>query len=110
MESWALAFLALGVTAVVFLLWYAAVERLGAGRAGLFNGLIPFASLLALFVTGAGGAETSQIAGAALVLVGVVIGLLAAKRDNEPSADGSCRARRWPRLAGSRDLPAPQHY
>ncbi|MFJ6079905.1 DMT family transporter [Streptomyces sp. NPDC092369] len=107
-ELWALAFLALGVTAVVFLLWYGAVERLGAGRAGLFNGLIPFASLLALFVTGAGGAVMSQIAGAALVLVGVVIGLLATRRDNEPSADGSCPAHPRPCVAGGRDLPAPE--
>ncbi|MGW3288685.1 DMT family transporter [Streptomyces sp. NPDC001002] len=109
-ELWSLAFLAFGVTAVVFLLWYGAVERLGAGRAGLFNGLIPFASLLALFVTGAGGAAMSQIAGAALVLVGVVIGLLAAKRDNEPSVRASCRARRWPRVAGARDLPTPESH
>ncbi|MET8824529.1 DMT family transporter [Streptomyces sp. NPDC004610] len=74
-EFTALAFLALGVTTVVFLLWYAAVERLGPSRAGLFNGLVPFASLLALFLTGAGTATRYQLAGAALVLCGVVVSL-----------------------------------
>jgi drug/metabolite transporter (DMT)-like permease len=85
-EFTALAFLALGVTTVVFLLWYGAIERLGASRTGLFNGLVPFASLLALLVTGTGSAAVNQIAGAALVLAGVVVGLLAEKRDSDPSA------------------------
>jgi drug/metabolite transporter (DMT)-like permease len=83
-EFSALAFLALGVTTIVFLMWYGAVERLGAGRAGLFNGLVPLASLLALSVTGSGSAAIDQIAGAALVLLGVVLGLVAKKRDTAP--------------------------
>ncbi|MFF2847061.1 DMT family transporter [Streptomyces sp. NPDC058001] len=74
-EFAALAFLALGVTTVVFLLWYGAIERLGAGRTGLFNGLTPVASLIALSVTGTATATVHQAAGAALVLFGVVLGL-----------------------------------
>ena len=35
------------VTALAFVLWYSAVGRLGAGRAGLFTGVVP--------VTAAGG-------------------------------------------------------
>jgi poly(3-hydroxybutyrate) depolymerase len=38
------------VTAVVFLAWFAAVERLGAERTGRFNGLMPVASLTAVAV------------------------------------------------------------
>ncbi|MFE2045987.1 DMT family transporter [Streptomyces sp. NPDC059477] len=79
-EFSALAFLALAVTTVVFLLWYGAVERLGPSRAGLFNGLVPFASLLALFLTGAGTATSWQLAGAALVLFGVVVSLRPGER------------------------------
>ncbi|WP_404953993.1 DMT family transporter [Streptomyces sp. 147326] len=83
-ELSALAFLALGVTTVVFLMWYGAVERLGTGRTGLFNGLIPLASLLALSVTGTATASLNQIAGAALVLIGVAFGLRVRKRDAPP--------------------------
>ena len=39
--------LAVVVTALAFVLWYGAVQRLGAGRAGLFTGVVP--------VTAAGG-------------------------------------------------------
>ncbi|MEV7089737.1 DMT family transporter [Streptomyces sp. NPDC093085] len=74
-ESAALVFLALGVTTVVFLMWYGAVERLGAGRTGLFNGLVPTASLLALSVTGTATATPGQITGSVLVLTGVLLGL-----------------------------------
>ncbi|MEV6166671.1 DMT family transporter [Streptomyces sp. NPDC051954] len=79
-EFSALAFLALGVTTAVFLLWYGAIERLGASRTGLFNGLVPFASLVALYVTGSGTATVNQLAGAALVLFGVACSW--AKRDH----------------------------
>ncbi|MFJ9590124.1 DMT family transporter [Streptomyces acidicola] len=83
-EFSALAFLALGVTTVVYLLWYGAVERLGAGRTGLFNGLVPLASLLALSVTGTATASLNQIGGAVLVLIGVAFGLRVRKRGAPP--------------------------
>jgi hypothetical protein len=51
-ELAALVHLAGAVTAVVFLAWFAAVERLGVERTGLFNGLIPVASLIAVAVSG----------------------------------------------------------
>ena len=50
----ALAYLTIAVTALVFLAWYAAMERLGVDRTGLFNGLIPVASLAAVALTGTG--------------------------------------------------------
>ncbi|MFE3600444.1 DMT family transporter [Streptomyces sp. NPDC059142] len=80
----ALVFLALGVTTVVFLMWYGAVERLGAGRTGLFNGLVPLASLLALAVTGTTTTSLHQIAGAVLVLVGVAFGLRGGRGGTPP--------------------------
>jgi drug/metabolite transporter (DMT)-like permease len=50
----ALSYLTVAVTAVVFLAWYAAMKRLGVDRTGLFNGLIPIASLAAVALVGTG--------------------------------------------------------
>ena len=74
-ELAALAYLAVAVTAVVFGAWFAAVHRLGVERAGLFNGLIPVASLAAITLVGAGAATRAQLVGALTVLVGLLLGL-----------------------------------
>jgi drug/metabolite transporter (DMT)-like permease len=74
-ELAALLYLAVAVTAVVFVAWFSAVERLGAERTGLFNGLIPIASLIAVTVIGAGAVTGMQLAGALSVLAGVTLGL-----------------------------------
>ena len=71
----ALSYLAVVVTAVVFLAWYAAMKRLGVDRSGLFNGLIPIASLAAVALTGTGTITALQCLAALTVLAGVVLGL-----------------------------------
>jgi drug/metabolite transporter (DMT)-like permease len=71
----ALCYLAVAVTAVVFLAWYAAMQRLGVDRTGLFNGLIPVASLAAVALTGTGTITPLQFPAALTVLSGVIIGL-----------------------------------
>jgi drug/metabolite transporter (DMT)-like permease len=71
----ALAYLVVAVTAVVFLAWYAAMKRLGVDRTGLFNGLIPVASLAAVALTGTGSITPLQFLAALTVLVGVLLGL-----------------------------------
>ena len=71
----ALSYLAVAVTAVVFLAWYAAMIRLGVDRTGLFNGLIPIASLAAVALTGTGTITPLQFVAALTVLVGVILGL-----------------------------------
>src|SRR5215471_14198567 len=71
----ALSYLAVAVTAVVFLAWYAAMKRLGVDRTGLFNGLIPIASLAAVALTGTGTVTPLQCLAALTVLVGVILGL-----------------------------------
>ena len=38
--------LAIGVTAVAFILWYSCVAALGAGRAGLLTGIAPVAAAM----------------------------------------------------------------
>jgi drug/metabolite transporter (DMT)-like permease len=59
----------------VFLAWFSAVARLGAERTGLFNGLVPIASLIAVAVIGTGAVTGMQLAGALGVLAGVTLGL-----------------------------------
>ena len=71
----ALAYLTIAVTAVVFIAWYGAIERLGVDRAGLFNGLIPVTSLAAVALTGTGTMTPFRFLGALAVLVGVILGL-----------------------------------
>jgi drug/metabolite transporter (DMT)-like permease len=87
----ALCYLAVAVTAVVFLAWYAAMKRLGVDRTGLFNGLIPIAALAAVALTGTGTITPLQCLAALTVLAGVILGLGAAPRvpaatDLEPLA------------------------
>ena len=74
-ELAALLYLAVAVTAVVFVAWFSAVERLGAERTGLFNGLVPIASLIAVAVIGTGTVTGMRLAGALSVLAGVTLGL-----------------------------------
>jgi drug/metabolite transporter (DMT)-like permease len=71
----ALCYLAVAVTAVVFLAWYAAMKRLGVDRTGLFNGLIPITSLAAVALTGTGTITPPQCLAALTVLAGVILGL-----------------------------------
>jgi drug/metabolite transporter (DMT)-like permease len=74
-ELAALSYLTVAVTAAVFVAWYTAMERLGADRTGLFNGLIPVASLAAVALTGTGAITPLRFLGALAVLAGVILGL-----------------------------------
>lgn len=78
-EFGALAYLAVMVTAVVCVAWFAAMDRLGAARTGLFNGVIPVAGLAAVTLAGVGQVTAAQAAGALAVLAGVVLGLTAGR-------------------------------
>ncbi|MEE4491526.1 DMT family transporter [Streptomyces sp. BE230] len=103
----AAAFIYLGaiVTAAAFFLWYDALRRLGADRAGLFAGLVPVGALLTTVALGLGEAGPADVIGALLVTAGVVSGLRQPGRDRdrrgthrppealaEPAADGSPRS------------------
>ncbi|MDL4815756.1 DMT family transporter [Actinomadura opuntiae] len=70
-----LAYLSVVVTVVAFLLWYGALGRLGADRAGLFAGMIPVSAVVTTVVLGLGRPGPADIAGAVLVAAGVVLGL-----------------------------------
>ncbi|WP_443613687.1 hypothetical protein [Actinomadura madurae] len=57
------------------MLWYDAIGRLGADRAGLFAGLIPVSAVITTVVLGIDRPGPADLAGAALVAAGVVLGL-----------------------------------
>jgi drug/metabolite transporter (DMT)-like permease len=79
----ALGYLTIAVTALVFLAWYGAIDRLGVDRTGLFNGLIPVTSLAAVALTGTGTITSTGLLGALAVLAGVILGL---RRDGHAPA------------------------
>ncbi|MFF0306731.1 DMT family transporter [Streptosporangium sp. NPDC004379] len=74
-EAAGLAYQAVLVTTVAFLLWYGALPRLGPGTAGLFAGMMPVGAIVAGTVLGLGAPTLPDLAGAALVVAGIAIGL-----------------------------------
>jgi drug/metabolite transporter (DMT)-like permease len=94
-ELAALTYLTIAVTAVVFVAWFGAIQRLGVGRTGLFNGLVPVISLAAVALTGTGTITLFRLLGAIAVLTGVILGLRSADRpkraglaEHRPGLDG----------------------
>src|SRR6266576_161490 len=83
----ALAYLTIAITALVFVAWYGAMERLGVDRTGLFNGLIPVTSLAAVALTGTGTITPLRLLGALAVLAGVILGLSRARQVGARAGD-----------------------
>jgi drug/metabolite transporter (DMT)-like permease len=73
-EATAICYLAVVVSAGGFFLIYSALPRLGADRAGLFAGLVPFGAMGSALLLGTGTTRPADLAGAALVAAGVVTG------------------------------------
>lgn len=71
----AAAHLAVVVTALAFVLWYTAVGRLGADRAGLFTGVVPMTAAAGGVLLGGPAPALLVWAGIALVAAGVAVGL-----------------------------------
>ena len=74
-EAAGLAYLAVVVTVGAFILWYDALGRIGADRAGLFAGLIPVSAVVTTMVLGLRTPGRAELAGALLVGLGVALGL-----------------------------------
>ena len=72
----AILFLAVAVTAVAFVLWYSAVGRLGASRAGLLTGVAPVAAAVSGILLGTPAPSPLVWAGIAVVVTGLAVGLL----------------------------------
>lgn len=70
----AAAHLAIVVTALAFVLWYSAVGRLGAGRAGLFTGVVPVTAAVGGVLLGGAVPALPVWLGMLVVAAGLVIG------------------------------------
>jgi drug/metabolite transporter (DMT)-like permease len=84
-EAAGLLYLGTVVSAGAFLLWYDALPRLGADRAGLFAGLVPVGAIVTTVVLGLGTPTATDLAGAALVVAGLTIGLVPGRRRPTPA-------------------------
>lgn len=96
-EAVGLAYLSVIVTVVAFVLWYYALPRMGADRAGLFAGVVPVGAMLTGIVIGVGWPTATDLLGAALVGAGVAIGV----RNHEPGRQLTTRRRNRPDTARS---------
>jgi drug/metabolite transporter (DMT)-like permease len=74
-EATALVYLGTIISAGAFLLWYGALPRLGADRAGLFAGLLPVGAIVTTVLLGLGAPTATELGGVALVIAGLVVGL-----------------------------------
>jgi len=74
-EAGALTYMAVIVTALAFVLWYAGVRRLGVERAGLFAGIVPVSALLSSAAIGETSLTLVRLLGATAVAAGVSIGV-----------------------------------
>ncbi|WP_218957377.1 DMT family transporter [Streptomyces sp. UH6] len=86
-EAAAFGYLGAIVTAAAFFLWYDALRRLGADRAGLFAGLVPVGALLTTVVLGIGHAGPADVTGALLVAAGVAVGMRTPRPAGDPRGD-----------------------
>ncbi|MEU1724042.1 DMT family transporter [Actinomadura sp. ATCC 39365] len=82
-ETLGFVYLAVVVTVMAFFLWYTSLPRLGPGTAGLFAGLIPVGAIVTGLVLGIATPGVYDLAGAGLVIVGILVGLTA-RRSPEP--------------------------
>jgi drug/metabolite transporter (DMT)-like permease len=100
-EAAALVYLGTIVSAGAFFLWYDALPRLGADRAGLFAGVLPVGAIVTTVVLGLGTPTASELGGAALVIAGLAIGLAPSR----PLTPAGLPNRVWPRLPRWERLP-----
>ena len=84
-EAAALLYLSTVVSAGAFFLWYDALPRLGADRAGLFAGVLPLGAIVTSVLLGLGAPTAAEVGGAALVVAGLATGL-APRRSRFPGA------------------------
>jgi drug/metabolite transporter (DMT)-like permease len=87
-EALGLAWLAVAVTAVAFVLWYSAVQALGVERTGLLTGVLPVSALVVAALLGTADLTAGRLAGAVLVGAGIAAGLVS--RSARSTAAASC--------------------
>ncbi|WP_053225672.1 DMT family transporter [Solirubrobacter soli] len=75
-EAAAIAYLAVITTALAFVLWFGAVQQLGAAKAGLLVGFMPIAAVTVDAALNGRTPSTADLAGTALVAAGIVYGAM----------------------------------
>ena len=88
-QIFAIAYLAVALTAVAFVLWYTAVQRIGPSTAGLFAGLIPVSAAITGLIPGLTTITPEVLGGTLIVGIGITIGLTTRRTNNQeptPSA------------------------
>jgi drug/metabolite transporter (DMT)-like permease len=78
-EAAAIAYLAVITTALAFVLWFGAVQQLGAAKAGLLVGFMPIAAVTIDAALNGRTPSTADLAGTALVAAGIVFGAMPAR-------------------------------
>ncbi len=95
-EAAAIAYLAIFTTAVAFVCWFGAVQRLGPARAGLLVGLMPIAAVALDAVLNGRTPSPADIAGTALVASAIAYGATrpqaAGPRGGTPAASAASTA------------------
>jgi len=79
-DLYAVGYLAVGVTALAFVLWYSGVRRLGAAVAGLLTGVAPAAAAVGGVALGRQTPGPLVWLGIAIVAGGLALGLLGSRR------------------------------
>jgi drug/metabolite transporter (DMT)-like permease len=90
-EATALVYLGTIISAGAFLLWYGALPRLGADRAGLFAGVLPIGAIATTVLLGLGAPTATELGGVALVIAGLVVGLAPGRLRRRPVPSGRVR-------------------
>jgi drug/metabolite transporter (DMT)-like permease len=93
-EAAALLYLGTVVSAGAFFLWYDALPRLGADRAGLFAGMVPVGAIVTTFLLGLGAPTVTELGGAALVIAGLAVGLVPGRPRRRPITSTAAAASR----------------
>jgi drug/metabolite transporter (DMT)-like permease len=93
-EAAALLYLGTVVSAGAFFLWYDALPRLGADRAGLFAGMVPIGAIVTTFLLGLGAPTVTELGGAALVIAGLAVGLVPGRPRRRPITSAAAAASR----------------
>ena len=91
-EATALVYLGTIISAGAFLLWYGALPRLGADRAGLFAGVLPVGAIATTVVLGLGAPTATGLGGVAVVIAGLVVGLAPGRLRSRPAPSGRVRS------------------
>ena len=80
----AVAYLAVLVTVVAFVLWYSMVAALGPARAGVLTGIAPVSAALTGMATGSRAPSMAMWAGIVVVTAGLAAGLWSRPRPGQP--------------------------